>query len=189
MIPRLKRLLSTLCILTLFASCGGGGDDDNSLAVETSVTTWQFDSFEYDGGVSAGDITTDSEGNDFGVLVVSTEEDDSNGDYSGSALTFAFNAVGGGIYNVVSSSEFAEARNEDPMVKVMTLSCTVGTARVDATRYDALSGGNASVSIDNLGRYHIDVAGIQVNQTVNVGDGVPDAPPSASLQIDNAFNF
>ena len=190
MIKLIRKELSVLLLFTLIVSCGGGGDDDNSeIESDDAVTTWQFESFEYNGGASSGNIRTDSEGNASGVLVITTEEDNSNGDFSGSGLTFTFNAVGSGIYDVVSSSELAEARNEDDTAMVMTMSCTVGAARPDASRYDALSGGSASVSIDNEGRYHIDVASISLERTVDVGDGVPDAPANATLRVNNAFDF
>ncbi len=185
-----RYLIFAACLsaFSLLVACGGGSDDDFIPIDTTEETTWQFNDFEYEGGVSSQGNGDTSDG-PFGVLVITTEEDESNGDFSGSALTFTYADVGAGNYNVVTANDFASMRSEDSSAKVIVVSCTVGSATNSATRYDALSNGTASVTVDAEGKYHIGITSLTVTKTIEVGNGVPNAPEIGTLNVTNAFDF
>ena len=176
---RLKGKLPTLklvCLLVFTAlwlsACGGGSDDDGVGNVVATPGSWKLGDFEYEAGVTVG-----STGDNNIVAVVSTtEEDMSLGEASGSAISFSFLNQGEGLYAITAVNESVT----DADVKRMAISCTIGSATVNATRYDSNedSSGTATVTRKDDG-FSISVSSpVRLFKTVEVGSGVPDAENS-----------
>ncbi len=181
---------TTLLFSSLVLTSCGGGRDDESLTVDSLVSKWSFDDYDYVGGFSSGGNSVTFEDVPFGVLVITTEEDQSNGVFSGSGLTITYPLRGPGNYQVVSSDEIGQFLSDESTEKVLTLNCTVGTASVNATRYEALSGGQILVSIDSRGNYKFNTTSpISMGQSLDLEGGVPNRPDSGNLTIEDAFDF
>lgn len=179
-----------LVLLVIISACVGGSDNSETSILEED-TTWEFADFDYRASTSSATVTEDGA---VGVILVSTTDTDiTGGDYSGSAVTITFTANGHGSYEIVSGNDFTTRRLDDPSAKLMVLSCTVGTIQLSAlssTRYDSVSGGTASVSIDPQGRYHFSVSSpIGMTKTENLEIGVLESPEINTLKLNNVYDF
>jgi hypothetical protein len=176
--------------MTLTA-CGGGGSDSSSSGSSDSSSYWTMDSHNYVNGGYSAVSTSSSTGTLVTTAVVSTATlnggDNSNGAYSGSALTFAFKGSPvDGIYTVVpdrASFVAADVATAPILVDVM-----VGVAvNTGSTQYTA-SSGKVYVTRDTSGGYHFSsVAAIPAAKTVDVLGGVAGAPTSMALTIVDAY--
>ena len=184
------KIAITLLFTSLILISCGGGTDDEPLTVDSLVSKWSFDEYDYVGGISSGGNSITFEDVPFGVLVISTVEDQSNGVFSGSGLSISYPLRGAGNYQIVSPDEIGEFLSDESTEKVLTISCTIGSASVNATRYEALSGGQILVEVDSGGNYKFNTASsIPVGKPLDLEGGVPDRPDSGNLIIEDAFNF
>lgn len=173
-------------------SCSGGGSDDDGMQEQGGAPEWTLGDNEYSGGTSASDTSDPSI--DIGVLVVGTTGfDRDNGDFSGSALAISHTLQGAGTYSVVSQEDFTEGRIENPDARLVVISCTVGTLNVDpiaSTQYGSTTGGTALATLDSQGRYNFTISSsITMSRTLDLGQGVPNAPDTIGFTMDNVFDF
>jgi hypothetical protein len=113
--------------------------------------------------------------------------DNSNGAYSGSALTFAFKgSPPNGIYTVVPDrASFAVA---DVAMAPILVDVMVGVAMNTGSSQYTASSGKVYVTRDTSGGYHFSsVAAMPAAKTVDVLGGVAGAPASMALTIVNAY--
>ena len=184
------KIATTLLFTSLILISCGGSSDDEQLTVDSLVSKWSFDDYDYVGGFSSGGNSVTFEDVSFGVLVITTEEDQSNGDFSGSGLAITYPLRGPGNYQIVSSDEIGEFLSDESTEKALTISCTIGSASVNATRYEALSGGQILVEIDSGGNYKFNTtSSIPIGKPFDLEGGVPDRPDSGNLIIEEAFDF
>jgi len=76
--------------------------------------------------------------------------------------------------------------------QLVDISVTVGTAiGSNATRYDSVDTGGFVVAIvDENGVYHFSTeADISLERTIDIEGGVPNAPDSFNLEMNNVFDF
>jgi|GEM_PF-4600115 len=185
-----KSLLYFFCFCVLIfslASCGGDSDDTPTMD-NSETPEWSMGDNDYAGGTSSGNIGD----NGVGVLVLSTTgENGPNGDYAGSGITMAYAANGGGSYEVVSKADLVSRLNDNPMAKVTTIACTVGTQKVSPLASSAyeMKSGSVSVIIDSNGKYHFTVVSGTMEKILDLGSGVPDSPDSISFKMTNGFDF
>jgi len=184
------KLTTTLLFTSLLLISCGGSSDDEPFTEGSLVSKWSFEDYDYIGGFSSGGSRVTFENVPFGVLVITTEEDENNGAFSGSSLTITYPLRGPGNYNVVSLGETGEFLSEQSTEKALTISCTVGSAFVNATRYEALNGGQVLVSVDSNGNYRFNTSSpILIGKALDLEGGVPDRPDSGNLTIEDAYNF
>ena len=145
-------LIPIIALLLLVSSCGGGSDDDiigDNLSTDGS---WEVGPFSYVAGVTVQNNSSEERL----VIVSTTDQDMSNGAASGSAVAFTLNRLGAGEYTV-SQLDFVVL---NPNERLLSVNCTIGTAFVDATRYDVMGevAGTAEVSVDADGIYTVNIS-------------------------------
>lgn len=170
-------LIAFLAIPFLIAGCGGADDDSNDDTPSGIGGSWELGNFSYTQGTSNQNTGQD----DIVVVVASTANDTSQGAASGSAVTFVFYDNGSGQYIVSPPGSVAA----EPDAQLIEVSCTIGTATQNATRYDAdeATSGNATITKDD-GVFTVSIAGSTLVKTIEIGDGVPNAADSYLFTVD-----
>lgn len=159
---------------TFLMSCSSSDDPQEP---ETKAS-WKIGNYTYELGTSTQSIQ-----NGVAVIVASTISDNSQGNASGSALTFILNDLGEGQYDIVESGKVALNTSE----KLIEISCTIGTATVNATRYDTGSSASGQATVSKNGNtYTVSLnSGVRITKSVEVGTGVPDAEDEYTLTAKN----
>lgn len=176
-------LIALLSFSILLFSCGGKKNDPTP-EPPAGESTWKLGNYTYTRGASA----QSGAGNTVGIAVTTSGNGGNHGAYSGSALTAVFiKTLGAGKYTLTSTEVLAA----NPTARYMTLSCTVGTAvATGAVDYSATatSGGTADVTVDANGQYHINISTpVTLIKNVVVGGGIPGAPATYTLTVNNAY--
>lgn len=177
-----------LAAVALLASCGGGGGGGDEPEAP-SASYWTMDSYLYQSGGYSSQSTTMVGTQPRTVVTVSTATpaggDKANGDFSGSALAFAFNGTAPGVYVVVPS----KAALTDPAVpaNAILVESTVGISQTTGSILYTASSGTVSVSIDAGGKYHFDTANpLPMAKTLDVLGGIKGAPATMGLVLHDA---
>ncbi len=184
-------LLFSIIFLSLTA-CGGGGGSSGG---NSSSPTWEIGTYKYKAGAASGSSASgssclDCSGgvNNFSVLSIGTSGfDKSNGNYSGAGISIGHTLQGPGTYMIGDTLFMAEDKLSH---KRMTLSVVAGTLVVGggSTGYKAVTG-SAEATVDSEGLYHFTIASpIQLEFTVNVLDGIPNAPSSVNFTMKNVHD-
>ena len=150
-----------------------------------SEVSWQAGSNVYVGGegASASDTVINAN-NSFGVVVVGTNQDTSNGDFSGSTLSITHTLSGSGLYQVKDQIDF----NADNQI---SLDVVLGTGTTRSTSYVSANAiNNVEVIVDDNGRYHFTLGSVIIlDRGIEVNGGVPGAPNTIDFTMNNIFDY
>ena len=150
-----------------------------------SEVSWQAGSNVYSGGANASASDTSvTASNSFGVLVVGTNQDTSNGDFSGSTVTITHSLSGSGLYQI---KDALDVNSE----KQVTIAITLGTATTSATVYETIDTiNNVEVVVDSDGKYHFTLSSpIFLEKGVEVNGGIPGAPNTIDFTMNNMYDY
>jgi hypothetical protein len=188
--PRFAKMANRIVLLSIcagtLAACGGGGSDSTTAA---PTSYWTMDSHTYvDGGVSS-QSTGAIGGKPLTVVAVSTATtdggDQSNGTYSGSALTFSFLGTSAGTYNIVPSKAALVAA--DSATNPILVESNIGIAVTTGSSLYTATAGQVVVTFDATGKAHFaTVAPLATTKTLDVLGGVVGSPPAMTLTIHDA---
>ncbi len=187
MMNRITRRLGASFLLAgaFFVSCSKGHDSSTPPATDSN---WKMGNYTYTRSASS----QTANGN-LKAIAVSTSGNGGNyGAYSGSALTFTF-------YSNLGPGKYSPATVEDlvknPATKLIKIDCVVGSAvNTGSVMYSLAESSaivtdvTADVTVDGNGQYHISLSKpLTLTKTIIVGNGIPDAPNTAQLTINNAY--
>jgi hypothetical protein len=190
---------------SILVACGGAGADNTGPVQNTSLTgdspqqpvadsnRWSMDSYTYLNGGDSTQRTSPVSGKPLTVVVVSTatmaggtDVNGSNEKYAGSALIFSFLGNAPGLYRIVPDTQ--TLLQADPASLPMQIQSDVGIGlSTGASHYNAM-GGQVLVTQDSAGKYHFkSVGALPTNKTLSVLGGVPGAPATMALTVDNVY--
>ena len=177
---------------TLLISCGGGGGGSAPVAAAPPVPTsfWTMDTFKYVNGGFSSQSSSSNGGKNLTVAVISTATlaggDQSNGAFSGSALSFAFVGGRAGTYNIVPN--LSTLINGTTTTSPISVEVNVGTAVTTGSSLYAAASGQIIVTRDSAGKFRFDSLGtIPTGKKLDVAGGVAGSPPTMMLTIKDAF--
>jgi len=152
-----------------------------------SDVTWSLGDNNYMGGTSSSGESPDG---NTGILVVSTENDTANGDFSGSGINISHTLQGSGVYQLTTVTEVVSAGLDGSTAKRLSLTATVGTAVVTgSTTYASQEGDGFVIAVlDDEGRYHFSTDQLTlIDRSLDVNGGVPNAPETFAIEMTNIF--
>ncbi|WP_212005674.1 hypothetical protein [Chitinophaga sp. HK235] len=146
--------------------------------------------YTYVRGTSSQTSGPSGNGNTITAIAASTVgTGGSYGVFSGSALTITFYSnLGEGKYTLGNT----EMMVASPAAKIISISCTIGTAVNTGAVLYAFAGGASAVTVDvtkdSNGKYHISMpAGATLTKKVVVQGGIADAKDTYELTINNVY--
>jgi hypothetical protein len=189
--------LGAIACAALLTACSGSSTDpvaSDSAAnnnAQSQSASWQVNGVAY---TSTARSTATSESSELTIVGVGTDgADEANGGYAGSNLLIAHSLTSPGEYRIADSlNEFTASLKSNPGEKVAHIAVTVGTAvlPVAATRYESAGSGTLMVTIDENGDYHFTSdQPIALNKVSDLGDGVPDAPQTAEVLLNDIHDL
>ena len=183
--------LLTLCMVSF--SCSKEDNLSPDTKPDRSTSTWVFASQGYTKG-GKGASSQDNPGGikdgDYIAVAVSTSGDGGDyGKFSGSTIIYSFrNGLGAGTYKITSEAEMVSPENTEKLIEVR---CVIGTAVTTGSSLyisNEHSGGEAEISIDKEGKYHMTITEpTTLFKAVEVGGGVKGAEDKYSLTAKNIF--
>ncbi|MBV8251825.1 MAG: hypothetical protein JO154_04385 [Chitinophaga sp.] len=181
----MKRVLPLL--LAMFAIVLFSCSKSEKTTTVAGDASWKFGDYTYVKGTSAQSSSANGSGSTITAMTVSTMGDGGNyGVFSGSALVITFYSnLGEGTYTLGST----EAMVSNPGLKIMNITCTIGTAvNTGAVLYDmTTANGTAEVTKDAKGNYHVSIkSAVTLTKKVIVGGGIASAKDTYALTVNNA---
>ncbi len=181
----MKRVLPLM--LAMFAIVLFSCSKSEKKTTVASDASWKFGDYTYVKGGSSQSSSADGNGGTITAIAVGTSGDGGNyGAFSGSSLAITFYSnLGEGTYSLGSTEAMVSNRG----VKIMNITCTVGTAvNTGAVLYDVTTAnGTAEVTKDAKGNYHVNIkSAVTLTKKVVVGNGIPAAKDSYALTVNNA---
>ena len=151
-----------------------------------SDVTWQVGNNVYFGGegASASEMVVNSN-NSFGVVVVGTNQDTSNGAFSGSSIAITHTLSGSGLYQIKEQIDVGAEKQISISVNVGTGVTTGSTEYVSANEIN-----NVEVIVDDNGKYHFTLSSVIIlNKGVEVSGGVAGAPDTIDFTMNNIYDY
>ena len=189
----MKRTIQSMAILvlaamTFLAACSKSSSPRPDDRPVPTTGTWEIAGQTYTKVQSTQDMQSPpGSGKDLVVIVITTSESaNAHGAFSGSALTISFPAgLGAGSYKLVTSADVSITKAS----KVMNITCTLGTATTTgSTAYTTSSelNGNAQLTIDDKGKYHISLKDpVTLKKQIDVNGGIDGAKATYTLKFEN----
>ncbi|MBO9728348.1 MAG: hypothetical protein J7623_06885 [Chitinophaga sp.] len=181
----MKRVLSIVFASLFLFSCGK--KSDNNPTPSEGDVSWKLGDYTYVKAASS-QTSTATDGRVITALAVTTAGNGGNyGAFSGSALAMTFYSnLGEGTYSIGTT----EAMVSNPTSRILTITCTIGTAvNTGSILYSVNgTGGTANVTKDSNGKFHITVSSaVSFKKDIVVGGGIPAAKATYDLTIHNAW--